>query len=64
MHTYPNGTDGCRIYAGLCCDTAEEHDASLGPVPGPSKYMTTGCWRQDKKSFFFVETVINSDVIC
>lgn len=38
MHMYPNGTDGCRIYAGVCCDTAEEHDVSPGPVPGPSKY--------------------------
>lgn len=39
MHKYPNGTDGCRMCAEVCCDTAEEHDVSLGPIPDLSKYM-------------------------
>lgn len=65
MHMYPNGTDGCRIYAGVCCDTAEEHDVSPGPIPGPSKYMNKRVLKQDKKSFFFfVETLINNYVNC
>lgn len=54
MHMYPKGTDGCRIYAGVCCGTAEEHDVRLCPVPDPSKYMNKRVLKTGQKELLFL----------
>lgn len=52
------------MYAGVCCETAEKHEVSLGPVSDPSKYMKVLKIGQKALFFVVVETLNNNDVNC